>query len=252
MKHEVIHSLVGEACADFTVLFCLVTHEEYLFAAWYDPRHRITVWCRPPSSEAWTTLQPEGFWIAKRNRNANITDYDSHNYLTMAIDDEGLIHLSGNMHADPLIYYRSAKPLDIASLRPVRSMVGEREERTTYPLFFKYEKGLLLFRYRYRDGCSGNGDDIYNCWDSKTQTWRRLLDTPLLNGEGERNGYARPPVPGPDGYWHMIWMWRETPDCETNNNLSYARSQDLLHWETSSGETLDLAPPSPYSFCILS
>lgn len=238
MKQDVIPSLIGEACADFTVLYCLVIHQEYLFAAWYDPQHRITVGCRPPSGQQWITFQPEGFWIAGRHRHSNITDYDSHNYLTMAIDTDGYIHLSGNMHVDPLIYYRSEKPLDITSIRPVLFMVGEREDRATYPLFFKDGQGQLLFRYR--DGCSGNGDDIYNCWDANTKIWRRLLDTPLLDGEGERNGYARPPVAGPDGYWHMIWMWRETPYCETNNNLSYARSKDLLHWEKSSGEALTL------------
>lgn len=238
MKQDVILSRIGEACADFTVLYCLVTHEEYLFAAWYDPAHRITVGCRAPQKDKWITFQPEGFWINERNRYSNITDYDSHNYLTMAIDAEGYIHLSGNMHVDPLIYYRSQKPLDICSIKPVLSMVGEREKRTTYPLFFKGRDGQLLFRYR--DGCSGNGDDIYNYWNAQNQTWQRLLETPLLNGEGERNGYARPPVAGPDGYWHMVWMWRETPHCETNNNLSYARSRDLLHWETSAGKPLTL------------
>lgn len=41
MKQDAITSLMGEACADFTVLYCLFRHEEYLFAAWYDPPHRL-------------------------------------------------------------------------------------------------------------------------------------------------------------------------------------------------------------------
>ncbi|VDR26257.1 Uncharacterised protein [Raoultella terrigena] len=213
MKQDVIPSLMGEACADFTVLYCLVTHEEYLFAAWYDPAHRITVGCRAPLSEEWVTFQPEGFWIAERNRYSNITDYDSHNYLTLAIDAEGYIHLSGNMHVDPLIYYRSQKPLDIFSIQPGLSMVGERENRATYPLFFKDSEGQLLFRYR--DGCSGNGDDITTagmpktnggsaCWKRRCsmakgsamampgRRWPGRMGTGTWSGCGERRRTVRP------------------------------------------------------------
>ncbi|MCA9434001.1 MAG: BNR-4 repeat-containing protein, partial [Candidatus Omnitrophica bacterium] len=38
---------------------------------------------------------------------------------------------------------------------------------------------------------------------------------------------------GPDGVYHLCWVWRDTPDCETNHTLSYARSSDLVHWENS-------------------
>lgn len=231
-------SAVGNACADFTVLFCLMNHGNQQFAAWYDENHRITVGSRVLPDDNWTYFQPEGLWIEERNRPSHITEFDSHNYLTMAIDSAGFIHLSGNMHVDPLIYFRSQKPLDITTLDCIPAMTGERETRATYPVFFKDNQGELLFRYR--DGCSGNGDDIYNVYDPQTQRWRRLLDTPLLNGEGERNGYARQPIQGPDGFWHMVWMWRESPHCETNNNLSYARSRDLIHWETSDGTPLAL------------
>lgn len=238
MSAEFTTSLIGKACADFTVLYCLSEHEGYLFSAWYDAGHRLTVGCRRPGEQQWEIAQPEGFWLTARHRQSTVTEYDSHNYLTMAVDSEGYLHLSGNMHVDPLIYFRSDSPLDIHSLRCIRTMIGEREDRATYPLFFKDDQGRLLFRYR--DGCSGNGDDIYNLYNASCQQWSRLLDTPLLNGEGVRNGYARPPVMGTDGYWHLVWMWRESPDCETNNNLSYARSRDLVHWETSAGQSLSL------------
>ena len=38
----------------------------------------------------------------------------------------------------------------------------------------------------------------------------------------------------------MVWVWRDTPDCATNHDLSYARSKDLVHWETSRGAALSL------------
>ncbi|AUP77012.1 hypothetical protein CWS02_23110 [Enterobacter sp. EA-1] len=60
----------------------------------------------------------------------------------------------------------------------------------------------------------------------------RLLEQPLLSGSGLRNAYARLPIIGPDKQWHMIWMWRDTPHCETCHDLSYARSPDMINWFT--------------------
>jgi hypothetical protein len=117
-------------------------------------------------------------------------------------------------------------------------MTGERESRVTYPVFLRDRAGRLVFRYR--DGGSGNGDDLYNVYDERTRSWRRLLDGPLLDGEGQRNAYASVPRQGPDGRFHMVWVWRDTPDCATNHNLSYARSDDLAHWTDSAGRPLAL------------
>jgi hypothetical protein len=61
------------------------------------------------------------------------------------------------------------------------------------------------------------------------------LDEPLVDGKGERNAYLHGPVLGPDDYYHLIWVWRDTPDAETNHDLSYAKSKDLVHWEQSDG-----------------
>ena len=72
----------------------------------------------------------------------------------------------------------------------------------------------------------------------KSAQWRRFFDGPLLDGEGERSAYSSGPHRGPDGRFHLLWMWRETPDAMTNHTLSYARSRDLIHWETSSGKPL--------------
>jgi hypothetical protein len=48
------------------------------------------------------------------------------------------------------------------------------------------------------------------------------------------------PLLGPDGMYHLLWVWRNTPDCATNHTLSYARSKDLLHWESIRGESTEL------------
>ena len=94
--------------------------------------------------------------------------------------------------------------------------------------------------FTYRIGVSGNGNQIYNSWDAQTHTWHRLIDTPLTDGQGNRNAYFAPPVVGPDGAYHLVWVWRESGDAATNHDPSYARSRDLVHWEKSDGDPLPL------------
>jgi hypothetical protein len=137
----------------------------------------------------------------------------------------------------PLIYFRTDTPGDITTLQRL-PMTGKDELRCTYPHFQSDTAGRLIFHYR--DGGSGNGRRFYNVYDLQLRTWSRLFETPLFEGQGERNAYPRGPVLGPDKRFHVFWVWRDTPDCATNNNLSYARSPDLIHWETASGKAVEL------------
>jgi len=217
---------VAPVWAGHTVGFCLLTHGDRQFAAYYDAERRMTVAARSVGEKAWhTVVLPE-----------NVV-WDSHNYITMTIDDDDYIHLSGNMHCVPLKYYRTEKPLDINTFASA-AMVGEREDRATYPVFMRGNNNELIFTYR--DGSSGNGDQIYNVYDLETKTWRRLLDEPLTSGQGKMNAYLNGPSKGSDGFWHLVWIWRDHGGCESNHDISYARSPDLVHWETSRGEALTL------------
>ena len=38
----------------------------------------------------------------------------------------------------------------------------------------------------------------------------------------------------------MYCVWRETPDCSTNHDLSYIKSPDLIHWFNAFGEPVQL------------
>lgn len=229
---------VDQTWAGHPVKYALLTERGHQFIAYYDADRKITVVSRRLDEPTWTCFQPEGVFLPKRKRQSNVTGWDSHNYLTLALDRDGYLHLSGNLHVDPLIYYRSARPFDVTSLERLDRMTGKREEATTYPVFFKNAAGDLCFRYR--DGGSGDGSDIYNGYDTTTRTWKNLLSTPLINGEGQRNAYAIKPTLGPDGRFHLIWMWRDTPDAATSHTLCYARSSDLVTWEKSDGTPLQL------------
>lgn len=226
-KIKTLSSNIDYVPAGFPVNFSLITHGNQQFVAYYDSLHQLTVASRKLSSHSWNYQKLD-----------SKVGWDSHNYISMAIDKSGYIHISGNMHSSPLIYFRSSKPLDISSLKQQNVMVGTEEDVTTYPEFLKNPVGDLIFHYRY--GRSGNGYEIYNVFDDRTMQWKRLLDKPLTDGENQRNAYMQGPVLGPDGYYHIIWVWRESPDCSTNHTLSYARSKDMLHWESVRGESVQL------------
>lgn len=218
---------IADVWAGHPVGFALLTHAGRQFVAFYDAERHMTVAQRTLGSSKWvfTRLPSQVSW-------------DSHNYVTMAVDSANHLHVSGNMHVNPLVYFRSTKPLEASSLVKVASMTGEKESRVTYPLFFHGAKNELV--YTYRDGGSGNGDQLYNVYEPRTKRWRRLFDKVLTDGEGERNAYLALPQLGPDGYFHLIWIWRETPDAATCHDISYARSKDLVRWENSAGKALTL------------
>ena len=217
---------ISQVPADFRVGFSLLTTPDRQYAAYYDTQRHMTVASRTLDSSRWIY-----------QKLPSKVGWDSHNYVTMAIDARGNLHVSGNLHADPLVYFRTTKPGDITTFEPAE-MTGELENRMTYPRFFTDHQDRLIFTYRH--GGSGNGINLYNRYDPDTRTWSRLLDTPLFDGEGLRNAYPGGPSLGPDGYFHVRWVWRHTPDCATNHHLSHARSRDLVHWESTFGEQIDL------------
>ena len=217
---------IGDVWSGHPVGFALVTTATRQYVAYYDTNRDLTVAQRALTSDTWTSV-----------RLPTTVGWDSHNYIAMDIDGAGFIHVSGNMHAVPLVYFRSTQANNAAAFSSA-TMVGSNESSCTYPLFFHDTAGNLVFNYR--DGSSGSGNHIFNIYDAGTKTWRRLLNAPFTDGQGQRNAYPVGPVLGPDAFWHMVWVWRETPDAETNHDLSYARSRDLVQWQTAAGANLTL------------
>lgn len=206
--------------------FSLFTSGQRQYVAFYDAQRQMTIGARELDSDQWQFVQlPETL------------GWDSHNSVTLTVDDDGRIHVAGNMHVKPLVYFRTMEPHDITTFEKL-SMVGEREEKVTYPRFKRGPNNEFIFTYR--DGHSGKGDQIYNIYDHETQTWKRFIDQPLLSGGDDMNAYFFGPVFGPDGYYHMCWVWRDHSGCEMNHDLSYARSADMIHWEKGNGEAIEL------------
>ena len=229
---------IDKVWAGHPVGFCLLTHYDMQYIAYYNEDRHMVVGQRNLLDDDFDLYVLPPKERTPEDRTSTILGWDSHNGITMAADNEGYIHLAGNMHVHPLTYFRSTRPNDISTLVQIKEMTGREEDRCTYPKFMETLNGELVFHYR--DGGSGRGNEIYNIYCTGTRQWSRLLDTPLLDGQGKMNAYASQPQLRPDGWYHMYWVWRDTPDCETNHDLSYVKSPDLINWFDAFGDPLEL------------
>jgi hypothetical protein len=230
---------IGKTFAATQIAPTLLTHDTMQYVAYYDENQQVTIAQRHLGANEWNHR--------KLPQNANWNNHVGVNGLI--IDKEGYLHLSGNMHARPLVYWRTDVPYHcltlaerglkhIDTLKPINHMVGSQENRVTYERFSFLPDGRLVFQYR--DGGSGNGSEIYNVWIPAEKRWERLRDVPLFDGRGLMNAYGTSARRGPDGYFHLLYMWRNTSDARTNHTISHARSRDMLAWETITGERIDL------------
>lgn len=218
---------VGRIFAGTSLAATVLTHGEHQYVVHYNADQQMTIAHRTLDSRQW----------AKRELPLN-ANWNNHRGITLAVDSEGLLHLSGNMHANPLVYWRSTEPHAIDTLEEINRMVGEKEGRVTYGRFRETPHGELTYWYRY--GGSGNGQRLVNVWDPQEQSWSRLLAEPLFDGLGEVNVYPSGPHRGPEGGFHYAFMWRVTPDAVTNHHISYVWSKDLKNWKTVGGKIVDL------------
>ncbi|GAA1174936.1 BNR repeat-containing protein [Nesterenkonia xinjiangensis] len=235
---EAVESVpVGRAWAGMHVGFDLLTEGADQYVGWWNAERRLAV--------AHRTLGVSGAeHSAWTHRVLDETlGWDSHNHISLGLDRGGHLHVSGNMHNDPMVYFRTQVPGDVTTLTRHDHLVDSATEQSvTYPEFLTLQDGRLAFSHR--DGGSGDGVTYVDVYDEPSRSWRRLVDAPLFdgsaqNGEGPWSAYFQGPELGPDGAFHLLWMWRETPDAATNSLLSYARSEDLLTWTDAHGRPLE-------------
>jgi hypothetical protein len=229
---------IDKVWSGHSVGFCLLTNGNRQYIAYYNANRHIVVCQRNLNEESFSLHEMTPTNRDSAGGTSTVLGWDSHNFVTLGIDKEGFIHLSGNMHVNPLTYFRSTKPDDISTLVQVMEMVGKEETRCTYPHFMNTREGELIFQYR--DGASGNGNEIYNMYSCETKKWSRLLDSPLTDGQGKMNAYQTQPVLMEDNWYHVYWVWRDTPDCSTNHDLSYIKSPDLKNWFNGFDERINL------------
>jgi hypothetical protein len=212
-----------------TVIFrrnSLITFGDTQYVSYYGPDGAVMLGKRKVGESNWM--------IVKTRCKGDVTD--AHRDISLAVDGAGFLHLSWDHHNNPLNYCKSVAPgsLELTDRLP---MVGDTEDRVTYPEFYNGPHGSLIFLYR--DGASGNGDLIVNQYDPATAKWSRLCRN-LIAGEGQRNAYWQA-CSDADGTINLSWVWRESGDVSTNHDMCFARSGDGgKTWTRSDGTVYQL------------
>lgn len=221
--------VVGASISDVAIPPTLIQYRNSQVIAYYDADRTLTIADRNIGGLVWNHRK-----LASRAR------WDSHNYVDLGFDRSGLLHVAGNMHASPLQYW--IIDLSSAEFRPtkVKALLDPLVElKITYPRFIRSSDGSLIFTYR--NGSSGDGDFVAVIWDDSEQKHKLISEGPLIDGGGKRNAYldSNAPILGPDGVWHLLWVWRDSPDAESTHTINYASSHDLIVWRSRDGRTLD-------------
>src|SRR3990172_12818600 len=90
---------ISLAWAGHPVEFALLTHGRHQFVGFYNPDRYMTIASRTLGSYHWTLVS-----LPTR------VGWDSHNSIAMAVDEAEQLHVAGNMHSSPLIYFRTTLP----------------------------------------------------------------------------------------------------------------------------------------------
>lgn len=211
-----------------TVIFrnsALTTFKNWQFTAYYNPEGKMVLAKRNLNSKEWqTVITPYG---------GNVKD--AHNSISIAVDTDGILHVSWDQHDTRLRYAKGKAPFSL-ELSEEQPMTGNDEAKVTYPEFHNLPNGKLLFFYR--SGASGRGNLILKTYDVKTQKWSPLQNN-FIDGENQRSAYWQMFVSKKGIY--ISWVWRESWDVSTNHDICYAFSADGGQtWEKSTGEKYSL------------
>ncbi len=231
-QHQKIYTIAENGWANNSVnavIFrknALVTFKGYQYAAYYDLDQFVVLAKRKGGSGNWQ--------IQKTSYKGDATD--AHKSISIIVDGDGVLHVAWGQHNNKLNYAKGISAGSLA-LGSKLDMLAEKENKVSYPEFYKLPDGDLLFFYR--DGGSGNGNLMINRYSVKAKKWQRVQDG-MIDGEGKRNAYWQVAIDQSGGL-HLSWVWRETPDVASNHDLCYAKSLDGgLTWQKSTGESYQL------------
>ena len=172
----------------------------------------------------------------------NIYDDNHHVETSLGIDADGYLHLVGNMHNDPMQYYRTLQPMDISEWESLGNNPegGIDSYSVTYPSFFNAPDGTLFIAFRDRMNDSyGNGMLFGSVgrYDLETRSWTMLgnpvteLNSPKVGqaliwgnygGAFGYQGYKIRCAFSPSGRLHVSWNISKDP---ANPDISLASGQ---------------------------
>jgi hypothetical protein len=218
--------------------FSFLTLKDLQIIAYYNQSRQVTLAARNINSLSWTRV----------SLNSTV-GWDSHNSLTMTVDSQGYLHVSGNMHKVSMNYWRSAQPVTTASqfvtgfMQKLSVLVNSaNESQATYPSFIVGPKEEFIFSYRNHTG-SSSGKWYLLKYDAVAKTFSQATGAnPPFSWTGNYSVYPAFTVHG--GSVHCLWVWRATGGADQNYRLSYMRSSDLVNWKDAFGRVVTL-PVTP-------
>lgn len=210
-----------------------------------DGNRQYAIWVSGPRRApllSWRDL-PDGAWSEPLDLSAlpgspfaAETKLDPHHSYVLGVDARGRLHAAGNNHNEGLRYACSA-PAD-----PTRwsmgEMIGDDEERVTYPSFVSLPDGTLLFVYR--DGRAGNGDVYLNRLQPGSERWERV--GVLVAGRGsDESPYLNHLAVGRDGALHVSGCFRGKGGAAANSDVWHVAGADGgSTWRSAEGDPREL------------
>lgn len=101
------------------IVYDAVSVGPIVYIAYYNAQRRFTV----------ARVDTETRTVANKTLDSRFEGWDAHNYVTLAYDRAGFLHVSGNMHTSPLVYARTLQPDGFDSLTQTQRMVGRTSRR---------------------------------------------------------------------------------------------------------------------------
>jgi hypothetical protein len=132
---------IDSVWAGHPVGFCLLTDGNRQYISYYNADRHMVVGQRNLDEEEFALHIMTPTYRETAGGTSTVLGWDSHNSITLGLDKDGFIHLSGNMHGHPLTYFRSKAPGDITTLEQVWEMVGTEEKGVPIPGSFIPGKG---------------------------------------------------------------------------------------------------------------
>ncbi len=232
---------LGYSAADTNTMpfakYSVYTSGNYQFVAYYNTSQTVNIARRQLGSTSWN-ITTTSFVVDPS---------DDHRIISIAVDGNGLMHMSWGMLRSALNYTTSTasvlnnNPISFyssqASSMPV-SNIGGKAASLCYPQFYNVPgSGDLLFWYFA--GESGNANMYLNRYNASAGTWSAVM-APVFDGlSSNQNAYLNTTVIDSQGHYKISWTWRETSDYQTNHDINFAQSTDGTTWTSITGAAIN-------------
>lgn len=157
---------------------------------------------------------------------------DAHNVISIAADGDGYLHVAFDSHLSQLKYCRSVAPYCL-TLGPLETMLYKSMEKdVTYPAFYNFSNGDLLFVYRNVHSI------VMNHYYLQDKCWRIISDNILENNEC-LCPYWQITIDKKDRV-HISWLWRDNANnVDSNHDIYYAYSTNYgFTWKAYDGKLM--------------